>query len=161
MKKSTSGFTLVELLVVIVVIAILAAITVVSYSTIRGRALDARRAHDLSNIKNALMSYDSTHDGVPKVTAYTSSYSGWDSSVGAGWLSFLRADSGMMPVDPKNTMATGNNPPAAGNFNYFYTCYLAGTGFAPSAYTTDYVYIGYHKSDSSLAYDHFPVTACL
>src|SRR5690606_9998958 len=38
MKKSTSGFTIVELLIVIVVIAILAAITVVAYTGIQQRA---------------------------------------------------------------------------------------------------------------------------
>jgi prepilin-type N-terminal cleavage/methylation domain-containing protein len=38
MRKSTSGFTIVELLVVIVVIAILAAITIVAYNGIQARA---------------------------------------------------------------------------------------------------------------------------
>lgn len=39
MRKSTSGFTIVELLIVIVVIAILAAISVVAYNGIRQRAV--------------------------------------------------------------------------------------------------------------------------
>lgn len=43
------GFTIVELLIVIVVIAILAAITVVAYTGIQGRAHDTAVSSDLAN----------------------------------------------------------------------------------------------------------------
>jgi general secretion pathway protein G len=49
MRKATSGFTIVELLVVIVVIAILAAITVVAYNGIQSRAIDTTVKADLAN----------------------------------------------------------------------------------------------------------------
>lgn len=42
MKKSKSGFTIVELIVVIVVIAILASITLVAYNNVQKRALDTK-----------------------------------------------------------------------------------------------------------------------
>ena len=42
MKKTTSGFTIVELLIVIVVIAILAAISIVAYNGIQTRAHNAQ-----------------------------------------------------------------------------------------------------------------------
>lgn len=54
MKRRTSGFTIVELLIVIVVIAILAAITIVSYRGIQARALDARRESDMVSIRKKL-----------------------------------------------------------------------------------------------------------
>lgn len=54
MKPRIRGFTIVELLIVIVVIAILAAITIVSYNGIQARALDARRASDMNTIKKKL-----------------------------------------------------------------------------------------------------------
>lgn len=45
--KNSSGFTIVELLIVVVVIAILAAITIVSYNGIQNRAYDAAVKSDL------------------------------------------------------------------------------------------------------------------
>lgn len=53
----TKGFTLVELLIVIVVIAILAAISVVAYNGIQERARDAQRNQDIKTIAKALEMY--------------------------------------------------------------------------------------------------------
>ena len=55
--ESRSGFTIVELLIVIVVIAILAAITIVAYNGIQARANDSRRANEIAGIKKALELY--------------------------------------------------------------------------------------------------------
>ncbi len=49
-KNKQSGFTIVELLIVVVVIAILAAITIVSYNGIQSRAKAAQYASDASTI---------------------------------------------------------------------------------------------------------------
>ena len=49
MKKSTNGFTIVELLIVIVVIAILAAISIVAYNGIRERAQVSAASQDIAN----------------------------------------------------------------------------------------------------------------
>jgi len=48
-RHNQRGFTIVELLIVIVVIAILAAITIVAYSGIQGRAYDTAISSDLLN----------------------------------------------------------------------------------------------------------------
>lgn len=45
------GFTIVELLIVIVVIAILAAISIIAYNGIQSRARDAQRSNDIATIK--------------------------------------------------------------------------------------------------------------
>lgn len=42
MKKSIRGFTIVELLIVIVIIAILATVTIVSYNGIQARAKNTK-----------------------------------------------------------------------------------------------------------------------
>lgn len=49
MKQSKSGFTIVELLIVIVVIAILAAISVVAYTGIQNRAYNTTASNDAAN----------------------------------------------------------------------------------------------------------------
>ncbi|MCA9336234.1 prepilin-type N-terminal cleavage/methylation domain-containing protein, partial [Candidatus Saccharibacteria bacterium] len=46
-KHRLSGFTIVELLIVIVVLAILAAITIVAYNGIQQRSRDSIRKSDL------------------------------------------------------------------------------------------------------------------
>jgi general secretion pathway protein G len=56
-RLSKKGFTIVELLVVIVVIAILAAITVVAYNGIQVKARDSQRKQDVKTIAKALELY--------------------------------------------------------------------------------------------------------
>lgn len=54
MSKTKSGFTIVELLIVIVVIGILAAITIVAYNGIQDRARTTRRESDLTTYSKAI-----------------------------------------------------------------------------------------------------------
>ncbi len=65
MKKSSSGFTIVELLIVIVIIAILAAITIVAYNGIQGRARDNSRYADVKAIIKALELYKADNGTYP------------------------------------------------------------------------------------------------
>jgi prepilin-type N-terminal cleavage/methylation domain-containing protein len=55
--KNKKGFTLVELLVVVAIIGILAAVSVVSLNTARARARDSRRVADVRQIQTALELY--------------------------------------------------------------------------------------------------------
>lgn len=54
MRKTKSGFTIVELLIVIVVIGVLAAITIVAYNGIQQRSRDNIRKADLAALEKAL-----------------------------------------------------------------------------------------------------------
>lgn len=54
MKKSTSGFTIVELLIVIVVIAILATISIVAYNGIQERGRASKIQADLTSLAKAM-----------------------------------------------------------------------------------------------------------
>ncbi|MES2876418.1 MAG: prepilin-type N-terminal cleavage/methylation domain-containing protein [Patescibacteria group bacterium] len=58
MVKNKSGFTIVELLVVIVVIGILASITMVAFSNVQASARDAERKTELASIAKALQIYE-------------------------------------------------------------------------------------------------------
>ena len=55
--QKRKGFTLIELMVVISILAILVAIGVTSYSTIRKNSRDSIRKADLHSIQNALEQY--------------------------------------------------------------------------------------------------------
>ena len=114
MKKSRSGFTLVEISIVIVIIAILAGITVVSYKSIQARSRDAKRQTDVANIIKAMELYYSDTGSYPAPTGPTSSpvnpswYSSGDSSrdMLSNLLTTANASGSraidVLPKDPKN-----------------------------------------------------------
>lgn len=54
MKKAQAGFTIIELLIVIVIIAILAAISIIAYTGIQGRVNDSAIQADLRNYANKI-----------------------------------------------------------------------------------------------------------
>ena len=82
-KHYQAAFTIVELLIVIVVIAILAAISTVAYSGIQNRARETRRQNDMTAIAKAITAYDIANEGVPRTFSYTniSTSGGWDYSL--------------------------------------------------------------------------------
>lgn len=61
MKRSISGFTIVELLIVIVVIAILAAISIVAYTGIQARANDAKMRAGVKQFETTLRIWVQDH----------------------------------------------------------------------------------------------------
>lgn len=68
-RKSTSpGFTIVELLIVIIVIAILAAIVIATYNGIVGNAYDTAIKDDFRNTAQLLTNYQTTNGHLPANT---------------------------------------------------------------------------------------------
>lgn len=65
MAKPQAGFTIVELLIVIVIIAILAAITIVSYNGISNRAQLSALQSDWSNAESQIEAFKATNDVYP------------------------------------------------------------------------------------------------
>ncbi len=63
--QKQTGFTIVELLIVIVVIAILAAITIVAYTGIQDRAKFSQKRSDLSNIQKVVEMYYADNGSYP------------------------------------------------------------------------------------------------
>lgn len=70
MKKrwaAKKGFTIIELLVVIVVIGILVGITLVSYSGIQQRSRDSTRGSDITQLKIAIEKYHADNSQYPAI----------------------------------------------------------------------------------------------
>lgn len=65
LKKRQEGFTIVELLIVIVVIGILAAIVITTYSGIQAKARNAKRQTDLNSVQTNLEAFYSTNGYYP------------------------------------------------------------------------------------------------
>ena len=119
-SKQTRGFTIVELLIVIVVIAILAAISIVAYNGIQKRARDAQRLSDITQIDKALKSYYAVNGTYPPQTA-SPGVGGFEASTdGDGtFLEHLKAAGFLVnpPKDPSN------------DSSYYYGYYLYSVGW--------------------------------
>lgn len=78
--RAKQGFTIVELLVVIVVIAILAAISVVAYNGIRDRAIESTLKHDVQSAQTQIETYRATNGSLPTTLANVNDNTGLKTS---------------------------------------------------------------------------------
>lgn len=129
MSVKRPGFTIVELLIVIVVIAILAAISTVAYAGIQQRARDTARTAAVQQIQKALEVYRAEKGSYPPMISIGSNVpAGFNGIWGAGhsysvdtagnWLKRLTdaGVAGAMPVDPINN-------------NEYYFAYYSNTSY--------------------------------
>jgi general secretion pathway protein G len=138
------GFTIVELLIVIVVIGILVSIVTVNWTGAQARSRDAKRLSDAKAIEAALESYRSENNGYPAASTATqlagASTGGWETSGAAQPGTFMSAlkpyglTSGV-PLDPTNN--TLNN---VGKI-YRYKTYAAGTNGCNASSGDYYVFV--------------------
>lgn len=102
MKLTKKGFTLIELMVVITVIAILAAIALFSFTRIQKQARDARRKSEMKTLATALQAYYTDNN-----LAYP------DTAAGLAPLALNKVYIGSVPVAPAG-------PSVAPNIDYTY-----------------------------------------
>jgi len=163
------GFTIVELLIVIVVIAILAATSIVAYNGTQQRARDTKRVQDMNSIVKVLEVYKTINGNYP-VHNYSNgtSLGGWESSSLESLGEFIAPikphgfPSGL-PVDPINN-AVGASPLEArtnGQYTYAYYRYPAGNSGCDSTRGAFYV-LGFIRSDTNgnNAYPGSPGFSC-
>ena len=107
LQATRSGFTIVELLIVIVVIAILAAITIVAYNGIQEQSRTARAQSDLRNLTQAIQAARiNTNRTLVQITGQTDARSSKSNADAA--IDSISAASGMNIAGIKNGDPWGN-----------------------------------------------------
>lgn len=100
--KKWQGFTIVELLIVIVVIGILAAITIVAYNGVQSRARDTTRQQDLKAIAKLLSIY-AVDNGVMGLGSGCGS-----NGNGSGWFNYESGTNPGYPTSMNNCLKNAN-----------------------------------------------------
>lgn len=152
MHYRQKGFTIVELLIVIVVIAILAALVIVAYNGVQNQANDSRRLHDVQEIKSAVEAYRSANGSFPPITPANQDPFGYEASYITGnFLNTVKANGivKQIPVDPINTST----------YYYRYYVYTAGQYGCPAA-NGDYYVIEIVKFQSKTGMGLGPGFSC-
>lgn len=125
-RRKEQGFTLVELLIVIVVIAILAAITIVAYGNVTSKANDSGYASDAGSIVSFIETYNADNGSYPTTIASNKIS---DSGIDAHW------PSGIFIVS-----TTTANKPTSNVASSTATCTTAATSWAECSNSTGKYY---------------------
>lgn len=134
-QKTRSGFTIVELLIVIVVIAILAAISIVAYSGIQQRARDSQRTNDIATLQKALEMYHADNGGYPTCLGATYQPGGTRSACSSGDAAFISA------LSPKYLTTVPKDPINSGESTYKYVFGSKKNGAVTYSATADDNYV--------------------
>ena len=130
LRKEQSGFTIVELLIVIVVIGILAALVITTFSGIQQRARNTERQTDVNAIAGQVEAFYATTGAYPTLTDVNSST--WRASNNFKIDLKALAD----PTNPGSESLVA--APASGRYSYEFGpsgCVSSGTGTFCSTYT--------------------------
>jgi prepilin-type N-terminal cleavage/methylation domain-containing protein len=125
-RQQERGFTIVELLIVIVVIGILAAITIVAYSGITARANSTKAQTNASNAQKVAEAYNADTGGYP-ITAAALNAGSTSTKMPTGLTAI--PDTGTTPA---STWAGGTGSPAAGLATVTFACVGSGSCTSPS-----------------------------
>lgn len=106
LKNKSKGFTLVELLIVIVIIAILATIVLVTYTGAQKKARDSKRQSDLVAINNTLQQFYTAGDGTQ--SNYYPTLTQLSDTAAGGWVA-----TNLKGFDPNALKDPGGNAIAA------------------------------------------------
>lgn len=122
LRTKNSGFSLVELLITVSIIAILIAIGVASYATINKQSRDTKRKSDIEQIRSSLEMYRADNGSYPSAGSgsWVAASSATDALIGLT-PSLVPTYFSVVPRDPKsaqNYMYLASSP--SGGFYYGY-----------------------------------------
>ncbi len=154
--KFKRGFTIVELLIVIVVIAILAAITIVAYNGIQARARDASRKSDIEVIAKALEMYyidNGKFPGSPSQTGgSTTINSGWSTTADGSWQALVNTLQPYITKIGRDPISTPGVSIVSGN-GYNYAYFASSSNYCGAAPYQMYSLV--YRLESSAQENHF------
>lgn len=135
-----SGFTIVELLIVIVVIGILAAITIVAYNGIQDRARNAQRVSDVNTIQKALEQYKALNGTYPATSAFTTAtLQAMCSGVATGYgYSFATDGTWLKPVIDQGIISRAPVSPINDCTHYYRYLHPSATSYGCTTRTSGY-----------------------
>lgn len=143
-KHKQHGFTIVELLIVIVVIAVLAAISIVAYNGIQERAKVNQQISAFSQYSKAFMMYRAERGEYPYVPASnglnaciyptTNCFTPWDSATTTALRTNISTIITSEPHFNETTIITRNDNVSGTGYNglYFFIRYPASLSICPS-----------------------------
>lgn len=114
MRKTTSGFTIIELLIVVGIIGILASISLVFYNSIQKDARDSSRSSKITLISEALEKYYNTNGEYPNCATMTQTAN----TVVSSTLKGMDSNSLTSPSDPSGTNSIICSDPTTDKFGY-------------------------------------------
>ena len=94
--KNESGFSLIELLVVISIIGVLTAVLMINFVGARERSRDSQKIQDLNNLKNALRMYYNDNQSYPadKYVILGNGFTGYTSGLGDTSFTYFQRNGG-------------------------------------------------------------------
>lgn len=105
-NRTRTGFTLVELLVVVAIIGVLTTLVLANFNAARDRARDVERKSDLDQVKKALRMYYNDNTSYPADGVLV-----WGSEFSSGSMVYMKA----LPEDPDSAKAYVYAVDASGN----------------------------------------------
>ncbi len=144
MTHKQKGFTITELLLVLVIIGVLVSLAFVNYSATQAKSRDSKRLADAKAIEAGLESYRSENSSYPASTTATqvggASTGEWETSGAAQPGTFLSAIKPYgfptgVPIDPTNSTLTSSGK------TYRYSTYTSGLHGCDVAKGAYYVFI--------------------